>query len=263
MFTVNDDGTIHVTRGDAISFGVRMKDKDGTAKNFIAGETVRIKVYGKRDASNVVLQKDFYVTTDTDSVQIYLSSEETKFEGIINKPKDYWYEVELNPNADTQTIIGYNEDGPAVFRLYPEGKDIVGSNSGDSSTGSETYVEIVVGHVFAPEVIKGKSAYEVALENGFDGTEEEWLASLAEEANRIAMKYADEAKTFADDIKEDARQTDVWAQSARGWSSSANVHKNEAKSYAESAEASAQRAEAVAQAIGALTIYNGEYEVIE
>lgn len=34
------------------------------------------------------------------------------------------------------------------------------------------------GKVNSPDVIHGKSAYEIAVANGFDGTEEEWLASL-------------------------------------------------------------------------------------
>ena len=37
------------------------------------------------------------------------------------------------------------------------------------------------GNVFTPEVIRGKngkSAYEIAVENGFQGSEEQWLASL-------------------------------------------------------------------------------------
>lgn len=37
---------------------------------------------------------------------------------------------------------------------------------------------VLRGTVVNPDVIRGKSAYEVAVANGFDGTEEEWLASL-------------------------------------------------------------------------------------
>ena len=33
--------------------------------------------------------------------------------------------------------------------------------------------------------LKGKSAYEIALENGFEGTEQEWLKSLQGEAPYI------------------------------------------------------------------------------
>ena len=37
---------------------------------------------------------------------------------------------------------------------------------------------VLRGTVVNPDVIRGKSAYEIAVANGFDGTEEEWLASL-------------------------------------------------------------------------------------
>lgn len=42
---------------------------------------------------------------------------------------------------------------------------------------AESYVEIR-GSVKSPDMIHGKSAYEIAVKNGFEGTEEEWLASL-------------------------------------------------------------------------------------
>lgn len=34
------------------------------------------------------------------------------------------------------------------------------------------------GRISSPDVIHGLSAYEIAVKNGFDGTEEEWLESL-------------------------------------------------------------------------------------
>lgn len=36
----------------------------------------------------------------------------------------------------------------------------------------------LTGSIYVPEQIHGKSAYEIALENGFEGTVEQWLASL-------------------------------------------------------------------------------------
>lgn len=123
MFVLNDDLSIYATRGDAVFFSVTADD-DGKPYVFQAGDLVRIKVYGKKDAENVVLQKDFPVTEDTESVEILLTEEDTKIGDVISKPKDYWYEVELNPFTNPQTIIGYDEDGAKVFRLYPEGNDI-------------------------------------------------------------------------------------------------------------------------------------------
>jgi hypothetical protein len=70
------------------------------------------------------LQKDFPVVEATENVDIFLSKEDTKFGEVISKPKDYWYEVELNPEDNPQTIIGYDEDGAKIFKLFPEGDDI-------------------------------------------------------------------------------------------------------------------------------------------
>ena len=123
MFTVNDDNSIYVTRGDKLFFSVTAKE-DGKNYTFQPGDVVRFKVYGKKDAENVVLQKDFPVLTATEKVEIYLTEEETRIGGVISKPTDYWYEVELNPYDNPQTIIGYDEDGAKVFKLFPEGNEL-------------------------------------------------------------------------------------------------------------------------------------------
>lgn len=123
MFTLNDDLSIYATRGDIVFFSVSADD-DGIPHQFQGGDVVRIKIYGKKDAASVVLQKDFPVTEATDSVAIFLTEEDTKIGEVISKPVDYWYEIELNPYDYPQTIIGYDEDGAKVFKLFPEGADI-------------------------------------------------------------------------------------------------------------------------------------------
>lgn len=123
MFQVNDDLSIYVTRGDMVFLRVTAM-RNGSAYTFEAGEVIRIKVYGKKDAENVVLQKDFPVTATSAYVDIILTEEDTKIGEVISKHKDYWYEVELNPYDNPMTIIGYDEDGAKIFRLFPEGADI-------------------------------------------------------------------------------------------------------------------------------------------
>lgn len=123
MFQINEDNSIYVTRGDAGFFDVTA-DNNGERYIFKAGDLVRIKVFEKKKAENVVLQKDFPVTRDSESVTIFLEEKDTKIGKVINKPVDYWYEIELNPLSDPRTIIGYGEDGPAMFRLFPEGRDL-------------------------------------------------------------------------------------------------------------------------------------------
>lgn len=123
MFKVNEDLSIYATRGDIVFFAVSADD-NGEPYTFQAGDLVRIKIFGKKNAGNVVLEKDFPVTRECESVEIFLSKEDTKIGEVISKPKEYWYEVELNPFTDPQTIIGYDEDGAKVFTLFPEGADI-------------------------------------------------------------------------------------------------------------------------------------------
>lgn len=123
MFTLNDDLSIYATRGDIVFFDVSAED-EGAPYKFQAGDVLRIKIYGKKDAESVYLQKDFPVTETAEKVTISLTEEDTKIGEVISKPTDYWYEVELNPGENPQTIIGYDEDGPKVFKLFPEGADI-------------------------------------------------------------------------------------------------------------------------------------------
>lgn len=123
MFVINEDNSIYATRGDIVFLTVAAMNDDA-AYTFKAGEVLRFKVFGKKDCKSVLRQKDFPVTSATQEVEIFLDSEFTKFGEVISKPRDYWYEVELNPFDDPQTIIGYDEDGAKVFRLFPEGADI-------------------------------------------------------------------------------------------------------------------------------------------
>lgn len=80
---------------------------------------------------------------------------------------------------------------------------------------AESYVKLR-GSLSIPTAIVGKSAYEVAVANGFDGTEEEWLASLKggtgetgasgvavefkKTATHIQWKYINEAETAWRDL---------------------------------------------------------------
>ena len=106
-----------VNRGDMLSFG--FSKKDGSL--FKAGDILRMRVMEKNNVENVVIQKDFKVETDTQIVPIVLLSDDTKIGELINRPVDYWYEIELYPDTEyTQTLIGYKEE-PALFTLRPEG----------------------------------------------------------------------------------------------------------------------------------------------
>ena len=123
MFTMNEDLSIYATRGDVVFFSVTADD-NGIRYKFQPGDIVRMAIYGKKEAESCVMQKDFPVTEVTEKVFIYLDEEDTKIGEIISKHKDYWYEIVLNPDTIPQTIIGYDEDGAKVFRLFPESNEI-------------------------------------------------------------------------------------------------------------------------------------------
>ena len=110
---------IRLTRGDIASFIIKTKNDDGTLYTYTPGDTITLSIYEKKNLENLKLQKSVEIQEPTQEAELNLTSEETKLDELINKPKDYWYEVSLN---DEQTIIGYDEEGPKLFTLYPEGE---------------------------------------------------------------------------------------------------------------------------------------------
>lgn len=124
MFKINEDKSIYLTRGDVANILVTASLPDGSLYTFKKGDIVRFKVFKRRDCGCVEIQKDTEVTEETTEVSVILSGSDTKIGEIISRPTNYWYEVELNPDTAPQTIIGYDEDGEKVFRLFPEGSEL-------------------------------------------------------------------------------------------------------------------------------------------
>lgn len=124
MFTIDADLSIHITRGDVGVIEISADNSEDELHVFKPGDVVRLRVYPKKQHENVVLSKDVLVESDTETVAINLEKNDTKLGEIINKPAIYWYEVELNPDTTPQTIIGYDQAGPKLFTLYPEGGDM-------------------------------------------------------------------------------------------------------------------------------------------
>lgn len=120
MFKIDNNKTIHITRGDigTIEFSIMNGEEP---YNFTIGDIVRFGLFAKGNMDNLIFQKDIEVEESTDKIDIELTPEDTKIGGIINKPVSYWYEIQLNPDTNPQTIIGYDELGAKIFKLYPEG----------------------------------------------------------------------------------------------------------------------------------------------
>lgn len=230
MFEVKDDLTIYATRGDVVMLTISADD-NGVNYRFMPGEVIRMKVFEKKDCQCVVMQKDFVVEEEGEYIDITLTEKDTRIGELISKPKAYWYEVELNPDTATQTIIGYDDNGAKVFMLMPEGKELAEYPPADVPTAIEvqeqlervekeivpkaenaaaaakqaaananTAAEAAQSYTVNPPKplngkwhlwngteyaesnepsqgetgIAGKSAYQYAQENGYNGTEEEY-----------------------------------------------------------------------------------------
>lgn len=120
-----DGKKIGIVRGNYLPLTVTTKNADGSAYIFQPNDILRFKVFERKNVNNVFLEKDFKISEVATEVLVELTSDEMKFDELIDKPRDYWYEIELNPDTPkTQTIIGYEkEEGPAILTLLPEGGD--------------------------------------------------------------------------------------------------------------------------------------------
>lgn len=117
------EGTIiKLNRGDTLNINLTIKKEDGTDYTFEEGDKITFSLYNKGKLNEkAVLLKEVQATTGTTSVNIYCSSEETKIGELVNKPIDYWYEIELN---NEYTILGYDDEGAKLLKLFPEGSKI-------------------------------------------------------------------------------------------------------------------------------------------
>ena len=117
-----DGTTIRINRGDILNLTLTIKQDDNTNYTFKNGDIVIFSVYEKNKMSDKpALLKEINVQEQSESLNISLTSEETKIGNLINKPVEYWYEIELN---NQYTVIGYDDNGPKIFMLYPEGSKL-------------------------------------------------------------------------------------------------------------------------------------------
>lgn len=112
--------TISLTRGDSCTISLKVSRKESNEDTiFKPGDIVEMNIYNKKALDQEPLMtKEVEILENTNIVDISLDSSDTKIGEMSNKPIEYWYEIQLNRE---QTIIGYDESGPKVFMLYPEG----------------------------------------------------------------------------------------------------------------------------------------------
>lgn len=122
MFKI-EKNKILVNRGDFGIIDFRIPIDKETDYTFEIGDVISFGVYPTNQyEKNPLIYKEITIEEDgVTSVQIVLESEDTRIGPIINKPVQYWYEIQLNKE---QTVLGYDKNGPKIFMLYPEGSEI-------------------------------------------------------------------------------------------------------------------------------------------
>ncbi len=203
MFIVYEDMSISLNRGDVGVIPVPQSKDGDYGYSISAGDVLRIRVFPKKKCEEVALVKDFLVETATSVIELELDGTDTKIGDIINKPTTYWYEIELNPDTHPQTIVGYNEDGPKVFMLYPEGDDsgeLPSINTGKPVTVSDEAVKSIINNEIFQEAIK-----KVGFGNS-SGVSDEKLAELI--AEYIKNNPVETEQIQADFLQNDDSQPD-------------------------------------------------------
>ena len=120
---VIDGTTIKINRGDILPLRLTIPIDEHTNYTFQVGDTIVFGVYGAKKMSQpALLLKEVTVAQESEYVDILLTSEDMKIGDLIDKPTDYWYEVELNGE---QTVIGYDDEGAKILRLFPEGSEVI------------------------------------------------------------------------------------------------------------------------------------------
>lgn len=110
------DKTIKISRGDTGNFILTIPISNTENYTFKVGDKIQFRVFEKKNYNNVVLDKEILVTQATTELSIELDENDTMIGETINKPATYWFEISLN---ETQTVICYDDEGPAEFILYP------------------------------------------------------------------------------------------------------------------------------------------------
>ena len=109
------DREISINKGDRAT--IRLKRKDG---NFEIGDKIKFSIIDKGNYNNVMLQKTFTITEQSEYAYITLTKEDMTFGDVKNNSKEYRYEIEYNNDI---TLIGANENDDNVLLLYAEAGD--------------------------------------------------------------------------------------------------------------------------------------------
>ena len=136
MIAIEDEKTIHITRGNAtgtthnilaVEYPIyNFATKQEELYEFQLTDKISFTCFEKKGyTKEEILKKEFLVKdlghiNPVTQIEIPLTEEETKKFPLTNKRKTYWYDIVLN---DTETILGYDEEGAKKIIVYPEAEE--------------------------------------------------------------------------------------------------------------------------------------------
>lgn len=113
MLKIESDGTISLNRGDKGTITVTANDGE---YEFQPEDVITLRIFEKKGYNKEpLLEKSIEVSKIVDEVDLILTEEDTLFCQETNKGITYWYSISLNEDV----IVGYDEDGPKQFIIYP------------------------------------------------------------------------------------------------------------------------------------------------
>lgn len=113
--------TIKCNRGDKGGIVFQKRNKvTGELEKFNIGDKVIFSVKNNFAEKDAVIRKTVEVTEETDSVIFRLSKKDTTIGELIAEPVTYQYDIAQNEDV---TLLGYDDDGPKYFIVYPEGSN--------------------------------------------------------------------------------------------------------------------------------------------
>ena len=122
MFKIINKNQILINRGDIGIIDLTIPISKEENYEFEQGDVITFAVYKTNSyQKDPIIYKEVIVEEDGQTVvTIELDAEDTKVGPVINMPAQYWYEIQLNKE---QTILGFDDKGPKMFILFPEGSD--------------------------------------------------------------------------------------------------------------------------------------------
>lgn len=159
-------------------------------------------------------QQDDIIETEVPNVMLEETADITAWVYVVGENSGETIKKVVLPVAKRikpQDFISHNPDAED---LLADAINKINENIQDNEEFKNNLQEKVDSGYFDGE--NGLSAYELAVENGFEGTEEEWLESLK-------YDHSDEFKQLAEQVKQDATDAENSASEAKKAMNEANT----------------------------------------